>query len=620
MKKLCYSLFFLFISFQLFSQENEKLPKIPWAEIVELNNTPYTKLNKWINDINISLEGLYTTSDSLKINRIIKKLDSLTETINIKFTNINNSNLKIKFLDSLISDTYNKRTDNTLRAQSLKGIEGYVSGALYIYKNDQTDLQIQNSLESKIAKLLVFNNFNYKISKGKRKSIFNPYIRYNNSNVSLNNQDQIIIKEVYRTGFKERLKKAENKYKSSVIERINKTKTLNRDESIWWVKNPIAIIILPFLVLLFSFTMIALKVNKLIVSKIKKSWIQFGVIALIAIFFTWVLIVLSVSLFDYLTIPDDYRIVPFVRYDTVLTTAVALLFSFPFFYLFRFIELKIKKVSKSITTKTLLIFLSTGFLPFTIVSVLFFIGIREGQNHQGGYLVLSKMFVGAMIIASIRALISYFIFKERNIIVENENKLSHLRELKTKAELKSLQAQINPHFLYNSLNSIASLAKIDADKTQQMAYSLSDLFKYSINRKGENTSTIKEEVEMVKTYLEIEKIRFEDHLKFTIEVDKTLENKKIPLFLIQPLVENAVKHGISKNIDEGKISIQIEKINNEICISVSDNGPDFPEGLLSGHGLQTVYDLLRLNYKENASLNWTNTPQKTITISIQETV
>jgi sensor histidine kinase YesM len=175
------------------------------------------------------------------------------------------------------------------------------------------------------------------------------------------------------------------------------------------------------------------------------------------------------------------------------------------------------------------------------------VSISEGQNKQGGYTTLANIFVGLMILATIRSLISYFIFKERNLIIENEAKLSNLRELKAKAELKSLQSQINPHFLYNSLNSIASLAPIDAAKTQQMAHSLSDLFKYSINRKGKKTSTVKDEIEMVKSYLEIEKIRFGDRLQFDIDVDKDIEDYEIPLFLIQPLVENAVKHGISQN-------------------------------------------------------------------------
>jgi sensor histidine kinase YesM len=83
------------------------------------------------------------------------------------------------------------------------------------------------------------------------------------------------------------------------------------------------------------------------------------------------------------------------------------------------------------------------------------------------YLALSQVFLLLMAIASLRALVAYFIFKERNLIIENETKLANLRELKAKAELKSLQSQINPHFLYNSLNSIASLAPVDAQKTQK---------------------------------------------------------------------------------------------------------------------------------------------------------
>jgi sensor histidine kinase YesM len=284
--------------------------------------------------------------------------------------------------------------------------------------------------------------------------------------------------------------------------------------------------------------------------------------------------------------------------------------------------MKIKKSSQNIFLKTGWIFLSTGFLPFTLVLAFFIMSMKAGEvkNTQEGYTILSNIFLIFMIIASIRTLISYFIFKERSLIVENETKLSKLRELKSKAELKSLQSQINPHFLYNSLNSIASLAPIDAVKTQKMAHSLSDLFKYSINRKDKKMSTIKDEIEMVKSYLEIEKIRFGERLQFDIEVDKEVENYEIPLFLIQPLVENAVKHGISQNEGNGKIVLKIDKNAKELIISVSDNGPNFPEGLVSGHGLQTVYDLLRLSYSENASLNWTNTPEKTITITILDTV
>ncbi len=85
---------------------------------------------------------------------------------------------------------------------------------------------------------------------------------------------------------------------------------------------------------------------------------------------------------------------------------------------------------------------------------------------------------------------------------------------------------------------------------------------------------------------------------------------------MQPLVENAIKHGISKIEGHGKILLIVSKKDNGILISVQDNGPNFPEGLVSGHGLQTVYDLLKFSYAEKAEMSWHNEPQKEIIIRI----
>ena len=194
--------------------------------------------------------------------------------------------------------------------------------------------------------------------------------------------------------------------------------------------------------------------------------------------------------------------------------------------------------------------------------------------------------------------------------------MSRLKEAKAQAEVKMLQSQINPHFLYNALNSIASLAHTDANKTEKMALSLSDLFRHSINRKGEKVNTLEDEVSLVRNYLEIEQIRFGDRLKFSIDVEPDLLVVEIPMFILQPLVENAIKYGISKIEGQGKIVLKVSKKDNGILISVQDNGPDFPEGLVSGHGLQTVYDLLRFSYGDKAEISWHNQPKKEITIYI----
>ncbi|MEL0652459.1 histidine kinase [Algibacter sp. TI.3.09] len=226
-------------------------------------------------------------------------------------------------------------------------------------------------------------------------------------------------------------------------------------------------------------------------------------------------------------------------------------------------------------------------------------------------------FTWAFLFSLGRGVLLYLDHFSDNLIKQKDIELSNLKAANAQAEVRLLQSQINPHFLYNALNSIASLAQTDADKTEKMALSLSDLFKYTINRKGKKNSTIGDEVEMVKNYLEVEQIRFGDRLSFNISVDESLETIEIPMFLIQPIIENAVKHGISKIENNCKIELKIVRNNSDIVISVHDNGPDFPDGLVSGHGLQTVFDLLRLSYGEKADLSWTNTPKKEIVITIK---
>jgi len=615
MKKLMFFLLLLLIGNTCFSQEQEKLSVQPWADILEMNSNEYFPITKWVTDINVGLEGVYTEADALVVVKIVKKLDSLTETISIKFSNKENANLKIHFLDTLVKDDNNYGTV-TGRYGPNSG-SGYRGAEIYVYKIDKTDVEVQNTLESRLVKTIVNGSFILPMREEKRNSVFNPIIADNNGTIPLNQEDMAIIKAVYGKNYEERLKIAEEQFEL-VIRNLRNEKISQRTKSIWWVKNPISILILPTIILLLLFAFLVKKSKQMLLYKIKNDWFRFGVISFIALLFADILIILCVSFYDFLTIPDKYETIGVLRNDTLISTSVLLLvIVFPFLFLLRFIELKISKSSHKLFIKTSLIFLSTGFLPFIIFFM--FIYFSGGIDGNRIYYFISQVFLYIMAFASIRAFISYFIFKERNLIVENETKLSELRELKTKAELKSLQSQINPHFLYNSLNSIASLAPIDPDKTQQMAYSLSNLFKYSINRKDKKMNTIGDEIAMVENYLEIEKIRFGERLNFSVTVAKALEKVEIPMFLIQPLIENAIKHGLSKIEGQGIISLQIEKGTSGITIAVTDNGPDFPEGLVSGHGLQTVHDLLRLSYGDSASLNWKNSPTKTITITIPET-
>ena len=614
MKKLLVSLV-LFISCLSFAQE-EELPEFPWKEIVEIKLSTLNSLKKWETDIKVSLEGNYNKKDSLMIAKYLQKLDSITETITIGFSNSENSNFKIIyshfFFEKDIKITLNRKLNKSSTQKN-----GIYNADVFVHKMENHNIRTEKLVEVFFAKTLIYGYY-LSTPYDKKYSIFKKQHNYRKKDFSLNKRDLEIIKEIYKKGFEEKYILAEKQFKNRVKKEIERKKWLNRDPNLWYVKNPFAIIILPVLILCIFFLIITIKINSLITSYIKIPFLRLFIIPLIGVCFLGILMIFSISLFGYLTIPDDYSKVPYVREETKQFTSIAILTLFQYLIFFRYMELKIRKSSQNILLKTGWIFLSTGFLPFLSISILAFtiLAKKEIPSDQEDYTILSYIFLVGMIVATMRALISYFIFKERNLITENENKLSHLRELKTKAELKSLQSQINPHFLYNSLNSIASLAPINAIKTQKMAHSLSDLFKYSINRKGQKMSTVKDEIEMVQAYLEIEKIRFAERLQFTIEADETLLHHKIPLFVIQPLLENAIKHGVSKNKDKGEVVLKIEKGTNAIIIAVSDNGPDFLEGLVSGHGLQTVYDLLSLSYGDKASLNWTNTPQKMITITI----
>lgn len=214
------------------------------------------------------------------------------------------------------------------------------------------------------------------------------------------------------------------------------------------------------------------------------------------------------------------------------------------------------------------------------------------------------------------------LFKERleektnQAIKTKENELEKAYKLKIQSELDLLQSKVNPHFLYNSLNSIVSLIHEDAAKAEKMILLLSDLLRYSLNYNEGSYSTIAEELDMVNAYLAIEMIRFEDHLKCDIEVEDALRAVLIPRFLLQPLIENAIKHGTSL-IQNGYIQLKIKRDGNDVLISVIDNGPHFPEDPSSGYGLKATFDKLKLLYGDNFSMDLINSPVKSVEIALR---
>ena len=167
---------------------------------------------------------------------------------------------------------------------------------------------------------------------------------------------------------------------------------------------------------------------------------------------------------------------------------------------------------------------------------------------------------------------------------ERENALQSLA-LADKAQLEMLRYQLNPHFLFNALNSIRASVDEDAARAKQMITSLSEFLRYSLLHESAKKIPLREELEAVKNYLAIEKIRFEDKLAVDFEIEKAAEDSKIPAFLLNPLVENAVKHGLKAGAKPLRIKISAEMAGKNLVIEISNSGVIEDDFDLSGNGI-----------------------------------
>lgn len=178
------------------------------------------------------------------------------------------------------------------------------------------------------------------------------------------------------------------------------------------------------------------------------------------------------------------------------------------------------------------------------------------------------------------------------------------RQLKKESELSALRAQINPHFLFNSLNSIAALIRISPEKAESVTEDLADVFRYTLRASEHPLVLLKDELEIIRLYLNIEKARFAERLTVELDVPDDLLNTPIPVLTLQPLLENAMKHGVSKKEGNHRVKVSIQKVRDVIQISVSDTGPgfqhtSFEELLTKGTGLSNIFQRLKLQFGES---------------------
>ncbi|WP_447065980.1 LytS/YhcK type 5TM receptor domain-containing protein [Vibrio alginolyticus] len=183
--------------------------------------------------------------------------------------------------------------------------------------------------------------------------------------------------------------------------------------------------------------------------------------------------------------------------------------------------------------------------------------------------------------------------------------------LLAQAEIKLLHAQVNPHFLFNALNTISAITRRDPDKARELIQNLSHFFRSNL-KQNINTVTLKEELAHVNSYLSIEKARFTDRLEVEIDIQPELLDIKLPSFTLQPLVENAIKHGISNMLEGGNVHIYSEAHPQGHLITVEDNAGSFepPKENHSGLGLEIVDKRLTNQFGRDAALKITCEPHQ----------
>ena len=232
--------------------------------------------------------------------------------------------------------------------------------------------------------------------------------------------------------------------------------------------------------------------------------------------------------------------------------------------------------------------------------------LPEQNNYQAYWAATFPYRVGSGVFIYGLIIMTYYLFVSLTNLSEKNAKEARLESLVKETELKMLRSQINPHFLFNSLNSISSLTITDPEKARDMVVKLSEFMRYALSRKDEQPVTLQNELENLRLYLDIEKVRFGDKLTMEENIDSSCLDFKIPVMLLQPLYGNAVKHGVYESTETVRIITEAKLTEGFFEITISNNYdavPSLKRG--TGTGLLNVTRRLELFYGNKASIKTT---------------
>lgn len=310
----------------------------------------------------------------------------------------------------------------------------------------------------------------------------------------------------------------------------------------------------------------------------------------IVLFFSWALthiwIVHNLFHVSWLTSLWDSAI-----YNITLAASTVLISLILLFY---------KPISKSIwVSMSMILVLTYGWANYSPY-LLSFVNISEPDYFEFVHQSFPVRFIFGLMINTSALGVSWFWYgiEEQR---EQEKRRQKFEDLAKEAELLSLRQKLQPHFLFNSLNSISALVVVKPEQARTMIHQLSDFLRSTLRQEENKKISLSEELKQLNLYLEIEKVRFGHRLNTIIEYDNTIE-AQVPAMILQPVVENAIKFGLYDTIGEVSIYIKVEKIKNQILIEVSN--PFDPDTRSAndkgtGFGLNSIQRRLYLLYARN---------------------
>lgn len=203
------------------------------------------------------------------------------------------------------------------------------------------------------------------------------------------------------------------------------------------------------------------------------------------------------------------------------------------------------------------------------------------------------------------------------VIVAETTRLSRLERELAEARLLALKAQLQPHFLFNALNTVSVLMREDVDAADGVLVRLSALLRKTLDSSAKHEVPLREELELVEAYLDIERVRFSDRLDYRIDVAGELLDARVPPLILQPLVENAVRHGIARRIAAGRVEIAAARRDGRLRLSVRDDGPGVAAEARDGIGLSNTRARLQQQYGARHSFTLTSDGESGTVVSLE---